>query len=203
VSDGVPIGCAVAGRTTSTKPAASSERTLLLNSTYEPIQVISWKRAVTMIFLGKVEVVRSYERTLRAVSMQMATPAVVKLHGFVRRRAVRLGFSRRSLFSRDGYRCQYCGEECLPGEITCDHVVPRSQGGTTDWDNVVTCCATCNRRKGGRTPEQASMRLVRLPRKPEDLPMMFRMKLGRPVTPDAWREFLEWQARPQKRRAAV
>lgn len=166
-----------------------AQRTLLLNSTYEPLQVISWQRAVTMAWLGKVEVVRHYDRHVRSLRMKMAVPAVVRLQRFVRRRRVRLGYSRRSLFTRDGYRCQYCGVSCSPANITCDHVVPRSQGGVTAWDNVVTACESCNRKKGGRTPEQAGMRLVRAPRRPEELPLVFAVRPGN-ATPEAWHEFL-------------
>jgi 5-methylcytosine-specific restriction endonuclease McrA len=172
---------------------SSPDRTLLLNTTYEPLGVIPWQRAVTMVWLDKVEVVRNYDRLIRAVSTRVALPAVVRLRTFVRRHRVRLGFSRRSVFTRDGHRCQYCNVRCSPQELTCDHVVPRSQGGATDWTNVVTSCAPCNRRKGGRTPEQANMRLVAEPRQPHDLPLVFRIKLGHRGTPEPWREFLDWQ----------
>ena len=164
----------------------------MLNSTYEPLQIISWQRAVTMSFLGKVEVVRTYERMIRSVALALELPAVVRLRDFVRLRRVRLGFSRRSVFTRDNYRCQYCARRCSPSEITCDHVVPRSQGGGTDWDNVVACCVPCNRTKGGRTPEQARMKLLRHPRRPEDLPLVFRIENGNRYTPEPWREFLAW-----------
>ncbi len=169
-----------------------SERTLLLNSTYEPLMVISWQRAITMAWLEKVEVVRSYERVVRAVSRAMSLPAVVRLHAFVRLRRVRLGFSRRSVFTRDSYRCQYCGVRCGPSDVTCDHVVPRSHGGGTDWENVVACCHGCNRRKGGRTPVQAGMKLLKRPRQPDDLPLVMRIELGSRQAPEPWREFLAW-----------
>jgi len=156
------------------------------------MQVISWQRAVTMVFLDKVEVVRNYEAYVRTISSRYPLPAVVRLHNFVKRHRVRLGFSRRNLFTRDGFRCQYCGKHCPPQELTCDHVVPRSQGGGTDWDNIVASCGPCNRRKGGRTPEQAGMRLLSRPARPKDLPMMLNLQLGAKRTPEAWHDFLSW-----------
>ncbi len=145
-----------------------------------------------MLFLKKVEVVRTYERMVRSVAMALAVPAVVRLQSYVRLRRVRLGFSRRSVFTRDNYRCQYCGRRCSPAEVTCDHVVPRSQGGGTDWENVVACCMRCNRVKGGRTPVEAGMKLLKRPRQPDDLPMVFRIELGNRTAPEPWREFLAW-----------
>jgi len=168
------------------------DRTLLLNATYEPLQVIPWQRAVTMLFLEKVEVLRTYQAMVRSVTLAIELPAVVRLREFVRLRRVRLGFSRRSVLVRDNYRCQYCARRCSPSEITCDHVVPRAQGGPTTWDNVVACCVRCNRVKGGRTPEQANMRLLRKPRQPEDLPLVFRLPSGERVAPEPWRDFLVW-----------
>jgi 5-methylcytosine-specific restriction endonuclease McrA len=171
---------------------AEASRTLLLNSTYEPLKVISWQRAVTLLWLGKVEVVRTYDRDVRAVTFRVRMPAVVRLLRFVRRRRPQISFSRRNLFARDDARCQYCGRrEELP-HLTYDHVVPRSQGGRTDWTNIVTCCIPCNRRKGGRTPDQAGMRLLQVPKRPDYLPGVFTVTIGLRNAPDSWRDFLYW-----------
>jgi 5-methylcytosine-specific restriction endonuclease McrA len=167
-------------------PAGS---TLLLNATYEPLQIICWQRAVTMICLGKVEVLRSYQRLLRAVSVTIPQPAVVRLHGFVKRHRARVAFSRRNVFLRDGFRCQYCNVRFPSAELTCDHVIPRSLGGRTSWDNLVTACGPCNRHKGDRSPEQARMRLVCTPARPESLPPLL-FRLGGDQPPEPWREFL-------------
>ena len=190
VADPVPIG--------GHRRSWPSERTLLLNSTYEPLMVISWQRAITMAWLEKVEVVRHYARVVRSVSRAMSLPAVVRLHDYARLRRVRLGFSRRSVFTRDSYRCQYCGVRCSPSDVTCDHVVPRSQGGGTDWDNVVACCKQCNRSKGGRTPTQAGMKLLKRPRQPDDLPLVMRIELGNRHAPEPWREFLAWSRKSRQ-----
>ncbi len=143
-----------------------------------------------MFYLGKVEVVKSYvDAPLRAMSARMETPAVVRLVRFVRRHRVRIAFSRRNVFLRDGYRCQYCGVSLPANELTADHVIPRSHGGATSWDNVVAACGPCNLRKGGRTPSQARMDLRRRPVRPRDLPSLA-LRLRRDSAPDPWHEFL-------------
>jgi len=170
---------------------AASSRCLLLNATYEPLSVIPWKRAVTMMFLGKVEVVRNYTRDIRSVSVTIKMPSVVRLVRFVRRKRPQVSFSRRNIFARDNFTCQYCRTQHEAAELTYDHVVPRSQGGKTDWDNIVTCCVECNRKKGGRTPEQAHMQLVRRPRRPEALGSVT-FTLAVRNAPASWTDFLSW-----------
>lgn len=169
----------------------TTARTLLLNSTYEPLTVISWQRAVTLVYLEKVEVMRSYKSLRRSVSVSMRTPAVVKLHHYVRRRRIRVEFSRRNVFLRDNNECQYCHATFPVSELTTDHVIPKSKGGTTTWDNVVAACGPCNRKKGGRTPSQARMGLRRKPSRPSSLPALH-VQLRNASPPDAWREFLNF-----------
>ena len=168
-----------------------SVRTLLLNSTYEPLRIISWQRAVTMVYLDKAEIIRSYESLLRSVSLTMQAPAVVKLNEMVRRHRVRIAFSRRNVFLRDGHRCQYCQERLPAAELTTDHVIPRSRGGTSSWDNVVTACGPCNRKKANRTPAQARMHLIQLPERPNSLPALG-LRIGSENAPEPWREFLAY-----------
>lgn len=170
--------------------------TLLLNSSYEPLGVIAWQRAITMLCLGKVEVVKSYEAALRAVSWTVPMPAVVRLQRFVKRHKVRIALSRRNVFHRDGHRCQYCGETFPAKELTCDHVIPRSQGGGMSWENLVTACAPCNRRKGGRTPEEARMALVKAPGRPGGLAPQVPLYGGN--VPEPWEEFLVYYQRRAK-----
>jgi 5-methylcytosine-specific restriction endonuclease McrA len=169
---------------------SSMTRTLLLNTTYEPLSVVSWQRAITLLFLGKVEVVRDYDDVIRSVSVTVRRPAVIRLLDMVRRRRVRLAFSRRNLFARDGHHCQYCRRRYPVNELTCDHVTPRARGGRTVWENVVACCVPCNRKKGGRTPEEAGMRLLRTPERPEALPLLYSLHGGLRAPPEPWREFL-------------
>jgi 5-methylcytosine-specific restriction endonuclease McrA len=170
-------------------------RTLLLNSTYEPLKVITWQRAVTLMWLGKVEVIREYDGYIRAVTFKIKMPAVVRLLRFIRRKRPQVSFSRRNLFLRDHNSCQYCGKERDTSELTYDHVTPRSQGGRTEWANIVTACVDCNRRKGGRTPEQAGMRLMRHPKRPEHLPGVVTITIALNTAPESWRDFLYWNVR--------
>jgi 5-methylcytosine-specific restriction endonuclease McrA len=171
---------------------ATADRTLLLNSTYEPLKVIPWQRAMILMWLGKVEVVRSYDRVIRSVSFRVALPAVVRLLRFVRKKRQPLSFSRKNLFGRDENTCQYCRQRLDTSELTYDHVLPRSRGGKTEWTNIVTCCVDCNRKKGGRTPEQAGMRLIKQPRRPDTLPTHVTITISMNTAPEAWRDFLYW-----------
>lgn len=167
-----------------------ARQVLLLNATYEPMLVIPWQRAVTMLCIGKVEVLKTYDVALRSVSVTVAMPAVVRLTRFVRRRRQRIAMTRRNIFVRDQYRCQYCSDSFKAAELTMDHVVPRSQGGMASWENLVTSCGPCNRRKGGRTPQQAHMKLLSTPRRPETLPMEYALNIANRNLPEHWEEFL-------------
>jgi 5-methylcytosine-specific restriction endonuclease McrA len=146
--------------------------TLLLNASYEPLKVISWERAVTLFFLGKVEVVEQYERDVRSVSIVIKVPAVVRLLKYVKLGKRKPPLNKINLLSRDNYTCQYCSDSLSRGEATVDHVIPKSKGGISSWDNVVIACSGCNRKKGNRTPREASMRLLSKPEAPEWLPVL-------------------------------
>lgn len=163
--------------------------TLLLSFTFEPIKVVSWKKAVVLVVLHKVEVVSEYDRVIRGVSSEIRLPAVIRLTRFIRRRTPIIKFSRQNLYIRDKRRCQYCGVSFEQKELTYDHVVPRSRGGQTEWTNVVTSCLPCNLRKGGRTPEEAGMYLIRKPKAPIWIPLIA-MSLGIQETPALWRDYL-------------
>src|SRR5210317_369217 len=128
------------------------ERVLLLNATYEPLRVISWKRAITLLTLDKVEVLETYDCVVRSVTLAIRLPAVVRLIHLVRFRKHTIRFSRENIYIRDKYQCQYCAGSMNASDLTYDHVIPKSMGGKTAWENIVTCCLTCNKKKGGRTP---------------------------------------------------
>ena len=166
-------------------------RTLLLTQGYEPIKIISWQRAMTLLTLDKVEVVEEYDIAVRGTSMIVNVPAVVRLRKAFRRFAKPVKFSRVNIYARDGYTCQYCGDRLSVNELTYDHVVPRSQGGQTDWTNIVTCCHDCNRTKGGRTPRQAGMVLRAIPTQPNWVPAVT-IRVSLRSVPDAWRDYLYW-----------
>ncbi len=172
------------------------ERTLLLNATYEPLRVVSWQRAITLLIKGKVEVLAAYDRAILGVSITLQLPSVLRLHHRVRvqRRFHHIPFSRANIYLRDKNRCQYCGRRLPATDLTFDHVTPASQGGRKDWENIVTCCIECNRRKGGKTPEQAGLQLIRSPKRPTFLPAL-RITLGIGDVPESWRDYLYWHTK--------
>jgi 5-methylcytosine-specific restriction endonuclease McrA len=143
---------------------------LVLDQGYGPHRVVSWQRAICMVFGGKVEVLEEYDEVVRSPSTAMRMPAVVRLLSAARRRPRVVRFSRFNVLLRDGFMCQYCGDQPHARELTMDHVVPRAKGGATRWNNVVAACRECNHKKGSRTPDEARMRLMRAPHEPRSLP---------------------------------
>ena len=162
---------------------------LLLNASFEPLKVITWQRAVTMFFLGKVEIIEEYEHDIRSVSVVIKAPAVVRLLRYTRIGRKSPPLCRTNVLARDNFQCQYCLKELTPRDATLDHVKPRSQGGLTTWENIVCSCGTCNRKKGGRTPREARMILHQKPFRPDWLPVLHIRLQGK--IPDPWRMFLE------------
>jgi 5-methylcytosine-specific restriction endonuclease McrA len=166
------------------------ERTLLLSQGYEPLGTISWQRAISLLTLGKVEVIEEYDRDIRSTFLVIKMPAVVRLINRFRRGKKAVKFSRHNILARDGWKCQYCGSPVKTSNMTQDHVIPRSQGGTTCWENIVTCCEPCNALKADRTPAQAGMRLRKQPYKPSWVPMFSIQLSGNP--PDQWASYMYW-----------
>jgi len=166
-------------------------QTLMLTPWMVPHKIISWQRAVVLAYLGKVEVIETWDAELRSTSTAIFTPAVVRLKkGSVStKQSVR--FSRINVFTRDKFRCQYCGERKPLRQLNYDHVVPRVQGGQTVWENIVTSCYACNDRKGSRTPEQAGMKLLRQPKKPASLPVVPPIRLDEGDLPDVWQPYCD------------
>ena len=169
------------------------DQTLLLNATYEPLRIVNWQKAVTLWCQGKVEVIAVHDREVRSVSISFKLPSVIRLlrHIKIRRRFDYVPFSRANIYARDSYKCQYCGDKQPTSELTFDHVVPVARGGRKDWENIVTCCITCNRKKGGRTPAEARLHLIRVPRRPERAPAI-RISIGLRNAPESWRDYLYW-----------
>ena len=168
-------------------------RALVLNATYEPLRIVSWQKAITLLFQGKVEVIAVYDREIRGVTVRVKLPSVLRLlrHVRMKRPFADVPFSRANVYSRDEHRCQYCGHRFGPSHLTFDHVTPVARGGRKGWDNIVTCCIPCNRRKGDRTPEEAGLRLIRRPRRPDALPSLT-LSLGLRRAPESWRDYLFW-----------
>ncbi|MGH9339749.1 MAG: HNH endonuclease [Acidobacteriota bacterium] len=170
------------------------DHTLVLNATYEPLQIVPWKRAMRMLFQEKVEVVAEYDRVIHSVSLSMRLPSVLRLHYYVkvRRSHHQVKFTRANIYARDSYRCQYCGSKPPSHDLTYDHVLPVAQGGQKTWENIITCCVVCNRRKGGQTPEQAGLRLLRQPKAPSAFPHKIHFYLYHGKAPDSWKDYIFW-----------
>ncbi len=166
-----------------------SSRTLILTPWMAPHRVISWQRAIVLFYLGKVEVLEFWDEMVRSPSLTLRTPAVVRLTQASSSRKNKVRFSRTNVFTRDGFRCQYCGEKRSPGDLNYDHVVPRQRGGKTTWENIVTSCYGCNDKKGSRTPEEACMKLRRKPFRPTSLPFVPLLPIGRDV-PALWQAYV-------------
>ncbi len=161
------------------------QQVLVLNASYEPLNVCTVRRAHVLVFKGKAEVLEDLPRPLRSASDTFRWPHVIRLVQYIRvPRAVKRKISRRALFARDGHRCQYCGSS---GRLTLDHVVPRSRGGDSVWENVVTSCAPCNLRKGDRLLEESGLHLQRPPRPPHAV--LF-IHLATPTIPQVWQQYL-------------
>lgn len=146
-------------------------RTLLLTPWYFPIKVLRWQDAVKMKYEGTVDVVVEYDDEIRSPSVTWRVPAVVRLRKMAKTDSRGVKFSRRNVYQRDGYRCQYCGEKKPARELSYDHVVPRAAGGRTTWDNIVSACRACNARKDDQTCDEAGMWPRRAPRRPATMPL--------------------------------
>ena len=162
--------------------------TLVLNTTMEPIAVVSWQTAVILWCKDRVEVISTHERPIKTPHGIVDRPSVIRLKKFVNdRRLTTVPFTRTNIYSRDHYICQYCQQQLRFEDLTLDHVKPECQGGKKTWDNIVTACKPCNRRKGGRTPEQAGMLLRVLPVKPEHQRFAFNVR----NTPEDWKPYVQ------------
>lgn len=138
-----------------------SKKVLVLNASYEPLNICGWKRAVVLIFKGKAEQV---EHNGKVIYPNFHLPTVIRLRKYVRIPHKEIPLTRRNLMHRDYYICQYCSNKTH--NLTIDHVIPRSRGGLDSWENVVACCQNCNVKKGDRTPKEANMHLQKQPKTP-------------------------------------
>ncbi len=143
---------------------------LVLNATYEPLSVVSVRRAIVLLLKEKAELLEATEERIRASNLSLPYPLVIRLVYYVRvPRRMFVPLTRRALLARDNYTCQYCGFSGNSSELTMDHVLPKVQGGKTTWDNVACACRACNSRKGGKTLQEARMTLARKPARPQFL----------------------------------
>ena len=164
------------------------QRVLVLNATYEPLSIISVQRAVVLLLKEKAELVEATAERLHASRTSFPVPVVIRLVYFVRvPHPVVLAPTRRSVVVRDNFTCQYCGDTPGRGLLTLDHIVPRSKGGQTSWENVVAACRACNMRKGDRTPEQVGMALRKKPGRPHYVAFLLLSEAG---PKDVWKKYV-------------
>ena len=161
---------------------------------YFPLSLWSWQHAVSAVYLNRVNIVAEYDRVVRSPSFEMALPSVISLKKYVSANR-RPAFTRFNVFLRDRFSCQYCGDRLPTQELTFDHVIPRSRGGRTNWENVVTACSTCNLRKGNRMPGSSGMRPLERPVQPTTYQLQ---ENGRAFPPnflhESWRDYLYWDS---------
>ncbi len=170
-------------------PTDALEPALLLNATYEPIQIVTWKKAITLYLLEKAEIIERQDCEIHSADRAYPMPSVLRLFRRVEVPRRNIQFSRINVYRRDGFCCQYCGGEYPVDELTFDHVFPQSRGGGTNWTNIVTCCGPCNRQKGDRTPEEAGMTLKSEPCKPQWWPFT-ESSCDFDKHPDDWHPYL-------------
>jgi 5-methylcytosine-specific restriction endonuclease McrA len=195
-------------------PALDSS-VLVLNKCYMAVHIIPVRRAFCLLFKELAEVItlddgrylshdfQSWREVseararfkdpdddyIRTIHFEIQVPRVIRLLTYDRLPRTRIKFNRRNIFARDGNRCQYCGKRFPTGELSLDHVMPRSRGGGTDWENIVCACVRCNVRKGGRTPAEAGMRLTKPPIKPKTSPTLGLKLANRKY--QSWKTFLD------------
>jgi 5-methylcytosine-specific restriction endonuclease McrA len=198
-----------------TMNSALSSSVLVLNRFYMAVHVVNVRRAVGLLFRELAEVIhfeegqyanynfaswreisamrssikKQHEDWIRGVNFELQAPRVIRLLFYDRVPRQTLRFNRRNLFARDGNHCQYCGKSFATSELSLDHVVPKSRNGQTCWENIVCSCVACNVKKGGRTPQEANMRLIRPPVKPKRSPLLA-IKLCNPKY-ESWKTFLD------------
>ena len=167
---------------------------LLLNSGFEPLRIVSWQRAFVLVFQEKVEVLEEYRWNISTVSAKFRVPAVIKLRRWVnlKRQSPIIRFSRANVYARDDGRCQYCYKKFPEKELTLDHVKPVVRGGRKTWENIVAACIRCNQRKGNRTPEEAGLPLLKVPRVPHWIPGMVH-SIKTKSAPELWGPYLTVQ----------
>jgi len=158
---------------------------LVLNQNYEPIAICNVKKAVILVYLGKAEIVESFDRQIRSVSFSMPFPSVVRLQIYIYRPYTAVILNRKNVLKRDHYTCQYCSKKNVP--LTVDHIIPKQYGGKHTWENLICACVRCNNKKGNRTPEQAEMKLLKRPQKPSRL---FFLQFYIETPHDSWRPYL-------------
>lgn len=186
--------------------AVNNLRTLILNAdmqplSYAPLSVCSWQQAIVSVFQDRVVQIKSYDNVyIRTAAREFEVPAVVALKKYRKRKHV--AFTRYNVFLRDEFTCQYCGHRFPAKDLTFDHVVPRSKGGLSSWENIVSCCSRDNVKKGSKTPAQAGLKLMRKPFQPTAFQLdaaAMRLLDTADTLHQSWFDFLYWDAELESR----
>lgn len=163
-----------------------AEYVLVLNSSYEFLNIATVKRAIKLIFKGKAEVLETHpSKEIASSSSRIKLPSIIRMLYHIVRPFNHVPLTKKNILLRDRHTCQYCGK---PGD-TVDHILPKSRGGREDWTNCVCACTYCNTRKNNRTPEEANMKLLKLPRKPRYIPWIL---IKRDADAVGWEKYLYW-----------
>jgi 5-methylcytosine-specific restriction endonuclease McrA len=159
---------------------------LLLNQNYEPLTILRVKRAITLLVLGKVDLIENVDGILiHSISIAYHVPSVVRLKYYIRIKRKEISLTKKNIIKRDNHQCQYCGKKT--GVMTTDHIIPKALHGKDSWENLVCACLECNNRKGNQVPKEAGMKLTRRPKKPNYFTFVLN-EFGPPKT--KWRPFL-------------
>ena len=160
---------------------------------YHPLSLLGWQDTIRLVYQDKVNVVATYDRVVRSPSLEMDLPSVISVKEYVNHDKLKVAFNRFNVFLRDIFTCQYCGDPKSSSELTFDHVVPRSKGGETKWDNIVAACADCNTKKNNHLPSEIGMKPLKTPRKPTPWELK---EAGRKFPPkylhESWLDYLYW-----------
>jgi 5-methylcytosine-specific restriction endonuclease McrA len=163
-----------------------SHNVLVLNQNYEPLSVCSARRAIVLLFLGKAEMIETYDGIkIRSISRSFPMPSVVRLDRYIKAPRKRILLTRKNVLIRDGHTCCYCG--AVKGPMTVDHIIPKNMGGADTWENLACACDRCNNMKGNRPLMQAGMKLLRKPTRPNHITYIQRF-VG--VTDNRWKQYL-------------
>ena len=166
-------------------------RCLVLNSSYEFLGFTDYRGAICAKITGKAIVMEEYDQIIHSPSIEMRVPAVIRLKHYVRvayDKVARVSYTKRNVHLRDDYTCQYCTDKKIPSKLGIDHIMPESRGGQSTWENTVSACHPCNSDKDNKTPEEAGMRLIRIPSKPRGFKEIIRIKIGE--IHDLWVKYL-------------
>ena len=162
-----------------------SSAVLVLNANYAPMTVCTAKRAISLHFLDKIDILSNYEEKINSPSLSLELPSVIKIRTYIKNNNMAVEISRKNILARDNYKCQYCGKQSM--SLTVDHVIPKFRNGQDTWENLVAACKNCNQLKGEKTPEEAKMPLIKKPKRPNRIHYFQRLVKDKQAD---WRPYL-------------